>query len=87
MTLHQDLIADKYFKPLVFNEIGFRSSYTININNLNTSIELFKEVKNVFDAYQTRIDIEKDSNFIYGSAIPVNNFLWDKIRKLETYFK
>jgi outer membrane receptor for ferrienterochelin and colicins len=87
LTLHQDLIADKYFKPPVFNEIGFRSSYTININNLNTSIELFKEVKNVFDAYQTRIDIEKDSNFIYGSAIPVNNFLWDKIRKLETYFE
>ncbi len=69
--------TDEYFTSPTFAEVGFKSSYTFNIEKLNTKIELFAGAKNLFNAYQTGFDIgkERDSNFIYGPATPRTVFV------------
>jgi len=44
---------------------------------LDTQIELFGGVKNLFDAYQNDFDIgkERDSNYIYGPSAPRTIFI------------
>ncbi|ARV16127.1 TonB-dependent receptor [Polaribacter sp. SA4-12] len=73
----QNLITDAYFTSPTFAEVGFKSSYTFNVEKLNTNIELFAGAKNLFDDYQTSFDIgkERDSNFIYGPATPRTIFV------------
>ena len=72
-----NLANDEYFKSPSFAEVGFKSSYTFNIEKLKTNIELFGGVKNLFDAYQSSFDVgkERDSNFIYGPATPRTVFV------------
>ena len=72
-----NLTIDEYFKSPSFAEVGFKSSYTFDVKKLNTKIELFAGVKNMFDAYQTNFDIgkERDSNFIYGPSTPRTTFI------------
>ena len=73
----QNLITDEYFTSPTFTELGFKSSYTFNIERLKTNIEVFTGAKNLFNAYQTSFDIgkERDSNFIYGPATPRTFFI------------
>jgi outer membrane receptor for ferrienterochelin and colicins len=73
----QNLATDAYFTSPTFAEIGFKSSYTFNVEKLNTNIELFAGAKNLFDDYQSSFDIgkERDSNFIYGPATPRTVFV------------
>jgi outer membrane receptor for ferrienterochelin and colicins len=72
-----NLVKDEYFASPTFTELGFKSSYTFNIEKLKTKIEIFGGAKNIFNAYQTGFDIgkERDSNFIYGPAIPRTFFV------------
>ena len=72
-----NLANDEYFKSPSFTEIGFKSSYTFNVEKLKTNIELFAGAKNLFNAYQTSFDVgkERDSNFIYGPATPRTIFV------------
>ncbi|WP_422090054.1 TonB-dependent receptor [Tenacibaculum ovolyticum] len=68
----KNLIKDEYFKSPSFFNFGINSTYTFEVENLHTNIELSAGVKNVFDNYQAKFDIgkERDSNFIYGPATP-----------------
>ncbi len=68
----QNITQDEYFKSPSFFNFGINSSYTFEVENLHTNIELSAGVKNAFDKYQTKFDIgkERDSNFIYGPATP-----------------
>ncbi|MDY0781278.1 TonB-dependent receptor [Tenacibaculum sp. IB213877] len=67
-----NLSSDEYFTSPNFTEVGLKSSYTFNLPELKANIELSGGIKNVFDNYQTNFDIgrDRDSNFIYGAAIP-----------------
>ncbi|CAM1359558.1 Outer membrane receptor for ferrienterochelin and colicins [Tenacibaculum sediminilitoris] len=68
----QNLTADEYFTSPSFFNLGINSSYTFEMEKLNTNLELTAGVKNIFDTYQSKFDIgkERDSNFIYGPATP-----------------
>ena len=72
-----NLINDEYFTAPSFTELGIRSSYTFNVEKLETNIEVFGGFKNLLDDYQSDFDInkERDSNFIYGPATPRTLFL------------
>lgn len=72
-----NLISDEYFTSPSFIELGVKSSYTFNIEKLETNIKVFGGFKNLLDNYQTDFDInkERDSNFIYGPGTPRTFFL------------
>lgn len=68
----QNLTADEYFNSPSFLNLGINSSYTFNIEKLNTNIELNAGIKNILDDYQNDFDKgkDRDSNFIFGPATP-----------------
>lgn len=72
-----NLSTDAYFTSPTFTELGFKSSYTFNLQKLGTNVELFAGIKNLFDSYQTLFDVgkERDSNFVYGPATPRSYFV------------
>ncbi|TDQ22060.1 TonB-dependent receptor [Tenacibaculum caenipelagi] len=67
-----NITADEYFTSPSFFNLGINSSYTFEIDKLNTNIELTAGIKNIFDDYQPVFDTgkDRDSNFIYGPASP-----------------
>ncbi|WNW00976.1 TonB-dependent receptor [Tenacibaculum sp. HL-MS23] len=67
-----NLANDEYFKSPNFFNLGIKTSYNFELEKLDSNIEFFVGVKNLFDAYQTNFDVgkERDSNFIYGPANP-----------------
>jgi len=75
---------DTYFTSPTFTEIGFRVGHTFKMANSKTGIELFGGVKNLFDAYQNDFDISKnrDSNFVYGPALPRTFFIGLELKSL-----
>ncbi|MCT4697733.1 TonB-dependent receptor [Tenacibaculum haliotis] len=77
------LIEDEYFKSPNFFNVGIKTSYNFELQKLDSNIEFFVGIKNVFDEYQNSFDIgkERDSNFIYGPANPRTYTLGFKIFK------
>ena len=75
---------DVYTTSRVFHELGFKSSYMFNLKNIDTGLELFGGVKNIFDAYQTDFDSGKnrDSNYVYGPATPRTVFVGLRLKSL-----
>ena len=76
-----NLANDEYFKSPNFFNVGIKTSYNFELEKLDSNIEFFVGIKNVFDAYQTNFDVgkERDSNFIYGPANPRTYTLGFKI--------
>lgn len=69
-----------YFTSPSFTEFGLKYSYVLNLNK-SEKLEFSGGVKNLFDAYQNDFDRgkDRDSNFIYGPAIPRTFFIGLKI--------
>lgn len=72
---------DELFTSPSFMENNFKLSYTVNISRLDSSIEFFSGVSNLFNQYQNDFDSGKnrDSGYIYGPAKPRNVFFGLKI--------
>lgn len=72
---------DELFKSPPFMETNLKISYTMNVNRLDSSIELFGGISNMFNQYQNDFDSGKnrDSGYIYGPAKPRNFFIGIKI--------
>ena len=72
---------DAFLASKAFSELGFKTSYTFGLKNTSAKLEVFGGIKNVLDAYQTDFDSGKnrDSNFVYGPAMPRTAFLGLKI--------
>ena len=75
---------DTYTTTDPFSELSLRSSYTFNIKNLKSNMELFGGIKNLFNAYQNDFDSGKnrDSNYVYGPAAPRTFFVGLRISSL-----
>ena len=73
--------SDEYITSKSFTEFGFKSSYTFNLEKIDTQLQIFGGMKNVFDAYQTDFDSGKnrDSNYVYGPAMPRTFFIGLKL--------
>jgi outer membrane receptor for ferrienterochelin and colicins len=77
-------LMDEFITSKSFIEVGFKSSYTISLTKLKTGFELFGGIKNIFDDYQSDFDSGKnrDSNYIYGPAMPRTYFVGVKLKSL-----
>ena len=75
---------DEYFTSPSFFDMGLRVGHTIEMSNIDTGLELFGGVKNIFDAYQNDFDISKnrDSNFIYGPSLPRTLFIGIRVKPI-----
>ena len=72
---------DVFFTSNSFSELSFKTSYSFELINTAAKLEIFGGIKNILDAYQTDFDSGKnrDSNYIYGPAMPETAFLGLKI--------
>jgi outer membrane receptor for ferrienterochelin and colicins len=77
-------LINEYKRTPSFHEFSWRSSYRFNLNNLNTGLEIFGGIKNIFNAYQNDFDTGKnrDSNYVYGPGIPRTFFVGLRILSL-----
>ena len=75
---------DEFMDSKTFVEVGLKSSYTITSKKLQTGFEIFGGVKNILDDYQSDFDSGKnrDSNFIYGPAMPRTYFVGLNLKSL-----
>ncbi len=69
--------TDEYLTSRSFMELGFKSSYTFNLEKVGTKLQVFGGIKNIFDQYQTDFDSGKnrDSNYVYGPGAPRTYFI------------
>ena len=77
-------LVDEYVKSPAFSEVGIKSSYTFNLDRINSGIEIFGGVKNIFDSFQDDFDTGKnrDSNYVYGPAMPRTFFVGLRVMSL-----
>ena len=77
-------LTDAYVQSKPFHELGFKSSYTFNLERWNAGLELSGGIKNILNAYQDDFDTGKnrDSNYVYGPATPRMAFVGLRIRSL-----
>ncbi|KYG72733.1 TonB-dependent receptor [Roseivirga echinicomitans] len=73
---------DKYYSSPTFTELGIRLGHMVDIPKIDTSLEFFGGIKNVFDAYQSDFDYGKnrDSNYVYGPSLPRTFFFGLKVK-------
>ena len=83
--LHFSGAPEQDFDSLViskdFSELGLKGSYKFGMKNTKIKLEIFGGIKNILDAYQEDFDSGKnrDSNYIYGPAIPRTFFIGLKL--------
>jgi outer membrane receptor for ferrienterochelin and colicins len=72
---------DEIITSETFSELNAKISYRLNKGTSKTGIELYVGTKNVLNAYQNSFDIGKnrDSNFVYGPAMPRSFFIGVKL--------
>lgn len=70
-------LVNEYKTTPSFHEFSWKSSYRFNLKNLDTSLEVFGGIKNIFNAYQNDFDTDKnrDSNYVYGPGMPRTFFV------------
>jgi outer membrane receptor for ferrienterochelin and colicins len=77
-------LVDEYFTSPTFIDMGLRVGHTFELSNIETGLELFGGVKNIFDAYQNDFDVSKnrDSNYIYGPSLPRTMFVGIRVKPI-----
>lgn len=72
---------DEIVNSEVFHTLDTKLQHKVSIGGSNYKLNLYAGVKNIFNAYQSNFDIGKnrDSNFIYGPALPRTYFVGLKL--------
>jgi len=75
---------DSYVSSPTFTNIGFKTSYNMNFDDIDSNIELYVGAKNLLNHYQNDFDSGKnrDSNYIYGPNSPRSVFIGVKLSSL-----
>ncbi len=65
-------LVDEMYTSDAFSEVSTKIGYTIGIEKMQSKIEFYGGVKNIFNSYQSNFDIGKnrDSNFVFGPSLP-----------------
>ncbi len=76
--------VDTYTVSPAFAEVGIKTGYTVEFNRVNSGIEVYAGVKNLFNAYQNDFDSGKnrDSNYVFGPGAPRTYFMGLRIKSL-----
>jgi outer membrane receptor for ferrienterochelin and colicins len=74
-------LVDEMYTSSPFSELSTKIGYTFGIDKMQSRLELYGGVKNIFNSYQSNFDIGKnrDSNFVYGAALPRTFFIGIKL--------
>jgi outer membrane receptor for ferrienterochelin and colicins len=77
-------LVDEIITANSFSELGTKLGYKIPLKAMESNLEVYAGVKNIFDAYQDEFDLGKnrDSNFVYGPSLPRSFFVgikWSSI--------
>jgi len=72
---------DAYVTSNRFTELSFKAGYLFQIASIGTGLEVFGGIKNLLNDYQSDFDSGKnrDSNYVYGPAMPRTFFMGIKI--------
>ncbi len=75
-------LVDEIITSKAFSEVSLKVGYTVSVKQMQSKIEFYGGVKNIFNAYQSKFDIGKnrDSNFVYGPGMPRTFFIGLKLR-------
>ncbi len=75
---------DLYKQTPTFWEFGAKAGYTFMMERVDSSLELFGGVKNLFNAYQNDFDTGKnrDSGYVYGPAQPRTLYIGLRLKSL-----
>jgi len=73
--------VDEIYTSDPFSELSMKVGYTIELEKMQSNIEFYSGVKNIFNAYQTNFDIGKnrDSNFVFGPSLPRTFYIGMKL--------
>ncbi len=65
-------LIDEMFTSNSYSELSAKFGYTIQLNQMQSAIELYGGLKNIFNSYQDNFDVGKnrDSNFVFGPSLP-----------------
>ena len=74
---------DEFKTTPTFSEVNSKIAYTIPTKRFNMNFEVYAGLKNIFNQYQSDFDIGKnrDSNYVYGPALPRTIFFGLKISR------
>ncbi|MEE9438856.1 MAG: TonB-dependent receptor [Saprospiraceae bacterium] len=74
-------LVDEMYTTNPFSELSAKIGYTIGIEKMQSKIEFYGGVKNIFDSYQSNFDIGKnrDSNFVFGPSLPRTFYIGIKL--------
>ena len=69
--------VDEIVNANPFSELSAKLGYKIPMKMIESNLELYAGVKNIFNAYQDDFDIGKnrDSNYVYGPSLPRSIFV------------
>ena len=65
-----------------FSELSVKLGYIVPVSKMQSKIEFYTGVKNIFNAYQSNFDIGKnrDSNFVFGPSLPRTIYVGIKLK-------
>jgi outer membrane receptor for ferrienterochelin and colicins len=77
-------LTDEIITTNPFSELSAKIAYSLSLSKMNSKVELYTGVKNIFNAYQDDFDIGKnrDSNFVYGPSLPRTIYFGLKVSSL-----
>lgn len=75
--------TDEFVNTKTFSEVNSKIAYTIPSKKYDLNFEIYGGLKNMFNQYQTDFDLGKnrDSNYVYGPALPRTIFFGLKISR------
>ncbi|MFT6921075.1 MAG: outer membrane receptor for ferrienterochelin and colicins [Crocinitomicaceae bacterium] len=77
-------LVDEIITSKSFVDLSLKVGYTFLFKKLDSGLELFGGMKNIFNSYQESFDIGKnrDSNFVYGPSLPRTFYIGMKVFSL-----
>jgi outer membrane receptor for ferrienterochelin and colicins len=65
-------LTDEMYTSDPFSELSTKIGYKIEFEKIQSNVEFYSGIKNIFNAYQSNFDIGKnrDSNFVFGPSLP-----------------
>ena len=74
-------LIDEIFTSNSYSELSTKMGYTFQMKQMQTAVEIYGGVKNIFNSYQDNFDVGKnrDSNFVFGPSLPRTVYLGIKL--------
>lgn len=81
---NEALQPNEYRTTAAFTEMSAKVGYTFSLPFLDSGLEIFGGVKNIFNTYQADFDNyrNRDSNYIYGPSLPRTLYVGVKVMEL-----